>query len=842
MDAYRPLDISTWCNAGFTDMLGPATTAQPGARLYHGLPFLMGGATASDPARPCLIAFDAASSPVEMPIGPPALVGQPARNVLFAHRMVSPAKTDGDSIGSTVAVYRFIYDDGGVAEATIRCDFEIGRFLARPDQKDFMQPRFEGLWELAGSRQTELEQGGAEAFYIWAWRNPEPDRTLRARFFIGGITLGHADEEPFARDPMRPVRIELLRPEDAERECSGGDPRIASENEGCLEVEVDRGFAGYVHSLPSSTADEFIDDTHKGWGETNNRKNSPAYVEVTATPSATLSVRQNGEELAAVNWGKLQSEGGAEPSSRCRIEVIDRGRNWVHTSVVDDDTGKPIPCRIHYRSPEGVPYAPHGNHAHMSNYMETWGRNAGGDVRLGQITYAYIDGTCQGWLPRGEVIVDVARGFEYEPLRTRVEIGRDQRELELRLKRWRHMNDEGWYSGDTHVHFLSTMGSQLEATGEDVNVVNLLASQWGHLFSNTDDLRGGPVVSPDGRTIVYASQENRQHILGHLNLLGLKRPVMPWCSDGPSEAEMGGTLDATMSDWADQTHSQGGTVVIPHFGSPNGEIASLIATDRADAAEMTSHHAHVHAEYYRYLNCGYKLPLVGGTDKMAAECPVGLYRTYVRIPSDEEFTYDGWCMHLRAGRTFLSSGPIIRFTVDGHEVGDTMALPGNGGTVELVAEAESTLPIHRLEVVQQGRVVAATEETDGARRLSLRATVDVAGHTWFAARVAGPGYTPAVRHYDSVKWGEGRSVMAHTSPIYAACGGEWWMFDAETTQYMLTLVDGALSYVGQMPRKDPPGTATYHHGRADHEEYLQEPFLEARAAIHRRMHKAGIAH
>ena len=58
--------------------------------------------------------------------------------------------------------------------------------------------------------------------------------------------------------------------------------------------------------------------------------------------------------------------------------------------------------------------------------------DVGGDVRMGQISYAYIDGACQGWLPQGEVIADVARGFEYEPIRTKVEIKPGQRELELR--------------------------------------------------------------------------------------------------------------------------------------------------------------------------------------------------------------------------------------------------------------------------------------------------------------------------------------------------------------------------------------------------------------------------
>ena len=90
--------------------------------------------------------------------------------------------------------------------------------------------------------------------------------------------------------------------------------------------------------------------------------------------------------------------------------------------MLDDETGKPIPCRIHFRSPQGVPYAPHGHHAHVNSNLGTWHLDVGGDVRLGQITYAYIDGRCQGWLPRGEVLVDVARGYEYEPLRRPVRI------------------------------------------------------------------------------------------------------------------------------------------------------------------------------------------------------------------------------------------------------------------------------------------------------------------------------------------------------------------------------------------------------------------------------------
>ena len=38
----------------------------------------------------------------------------------------------------------------------------------------------------------------------------------------------------------------------------------------------------------------------------------------------------------------------------------------------------------------------------------------------------------------------------------------------------------------------------LEQQGEDLNVVNLLQSQWGSLFTNTEDFTGRP-HSTDGR-------------------------------------------------------------------------------------------------------------------------------------------------------------------------------------------------------------------------------------------------------------------------------------------------------------------------------------------------------
>jgi hypothetical protein len=481
---------------------------------------------------------------------------------------------------------------------------------------------------------------------------------------------------------------------------------------------------------------------------------------------------------------------------------------------------------VNFRSRSGVPYQPYGHPEHANQGLRSWHIDIGGDVKLGGLTYAYIDGTCQGWLPVGDLVVDAARGYEYEPVREIVRIERGQRELELRLRRVASMNERGWYSGDSHVHFLSAQGALTEQQGEDLNVVNLLQSQWGSLFTNAEEFTGRPLTAQNGPYLTWVSQENRQHALGHLVLWGLRHPVMPWCTDGLNEAEMGGWLEVTESEWADRCHEQRGTVVIPHFPQPNGEVAVLIATGRADAVEMITQRARFHDEYYRYLNGGYRLPLVGGTDKMSADVPVGLYRTYARLHDGEPFDHDTWSKAVRAGRTFLTSGPLISFAVDGREAGDTLRLSGSG-TVSVSAEVNSIFPVYALEIVQNGRVVSTSERSEGTRHLEIREDIRVDEDSWLAARCGGPNHFDGDRHRDVWE----RGVFAHTSPVYVACGDGWNRFDEGHARYMLTLVEAGLGYIRKRAARYPEGRITHHHGERAHLAYLERPFLEARSTL-----------
>src|SRR5262249_7836493 len=118
------------------------------------------------------------------------------------------------------------------------------------------------------------------------------------------------------------------------------------------------------------------------------------------------------------------------------------------------------------------------------------------------------------------------------------------------------------------------------------------------------------------------------------------------------------------------------------------------------------------------------------------------------------------------------------------------------------------------------------------------ATAKVSGNSWFAARSGGPRYYEMMRFLDC--WGRG--MFAHTSPIYVAVGGPWQLFDLATTHYMLTLIDGSLAYIRHTPAHDPHDHVTHHHGESDHMAFLERPFHEAAAALHRRMHALDIPH
>ncbi|HEY0888636.1 MAG TPA: CehA/McbA family metallohydrolase [Nocardioides sp.] len=822
---YQPLDLADVANAG-VDIFEDPDDVQLGERQLHGLPFRFG-----DRERAVLLVASGATADI-------AVGGRPTW-LVFAHALLEPDLYDGGRVGQEVGSYTLHYGDGSQLTQPLRQRFEIGPtprrwddrplpldwgqtpLLARNDAEHVLMDRACGRYDEAGARLVGIDDPQSRVpyvlpyrFYLWGMENPRPDLELvkltatarGASLIVGAVTVSDLDEEPFTRTVARDVLVEL---------------RGASVTES-LSLAIDRGSATYVYrTAPDVEADPELPG---GWGRSRPESWPTGYAKVSASPSATLTVGDGETTLGQLRWGDLIDSGRAEFDWGV-VRLPRPDQNWVTTTVRDQD-GQPVPCRIRFQTPDGIPISPYGHHAHINSDGGTWNLDIGGDVRLGSYTYASIDGTCEGWLPVGPVQVEVARGFEYEPIRRTVEIAPEQDRLDLVLSRRFDARARGYVSGDTHVHFMSTQGAELEARAEDLQVANLLLAQWGEHFTNTEEFTGHAHVSHDHQTVVFAGQENRTNMLGHINLLGLRRPIMPWSTGGSEEAELGGGLATTLSHWADECHAQGGTVVLAHFPVPYGETAALLATGRLDAVETIAYDDYNITEYYRYLNAGFRVPLVGGTDKMTSEVPVGLVRTYAATRGGE-VDFDGWCAGIRRGDTMVSSGPLLWLRVDDQPPGTVLA---DRSSVRVVVELETIFGVERIELVRNGEVVHTEAVAPDAATHRLEVELPVEGSDWLVARCFGAsGASP--RHTDT--WA--RPVVAHTSPVYVSIGSAWERHDPEVASTMLAMVEAARRHVTEEARTQWAGTVRHRHGEADHLAYLTRPFDEARAALQARI-------
>ena len=176
MHDYQPLDLTQFCNVGTAFISGGSATFdwQPDVAwptVHRGQRRRLTRRAASS----ALASREDAS--VTIP------VGAAARYVIFAHALLESRVLEGESIGHVVANYLFRFSDGQVEHVPIRERFEVALvptwwgglpFLAVPDNKNGLMPRYEGKWGEMGERQSETFHGTAHSFYLWAWENRDP--------------------------------------------------------------------------------------------------------------------------------------------------------------------------------------------------------------------------------------------------------------------------------------------------------------------------------------------------------------------------------------------------------------------------------------------------------------------------------------------------------------------------------------------------------------------------------------------------------------------------------------------------------------------------------------------
>jgi hypothetical protein len=728
-------------------------------------------------------------------------------------------------LGEHAANYIIVYDDGTKEKVEIKRRHQVGMFQrewgdnsiqAVTHSKPFpYRAHHEQTASDWGGSQTRVKPGdnGKWIDWLWAWENPFPEKRIveirleakNGAILISAISQGKASSNPLRWQTRHKAIIRLAK---------GIEFEPSLDEKGLLkQIQLDLGQVISAQKRPLYP--------NKEWARTHNNQTpelSPdeVLIEYTAHQDAKFHLAD----------GKTFSISELEDKRETEIlRVINPATQRVTLQVMEKQSNKLAAVRLHIHGQAGEYLAPIDRHR-IPN--PAWFEDYSVDYVNGSFHYStYIKGETAIDLPLGNVYIEVSKGFEMKPVRKVVSVKPSTEEIVIKIDRVLPWRERGWVSADTHVHFLSPSSALLEGAGEGVNIVNLLASQWGELMTNVGDFDGKTTYGSreaggDSEYLVRVGTENRQHVMGHISLLGYRGNIIaPMTTGGPDESALGDPVGNLLTEWARQCKKQGGLVILPHFPSPRLENAASIVSGDIDGIEFCRGiDPYSLLDWYRYLNCGYMAAAVGGTDKMSADVAIGSARTYAYIDTEMDFTYQTWMDSIRKANTFVTCGPLMEFSVEGKPPGSRIKMSSRGGTVNISWKTASvTMPMTKVELIINGEVYES--KSIGPDKNEGYHSVKINKSSWIALLVRG--------HYADKPKQE--VIAAHSSPVMIDIEGSSLLAKADALT-ILEQIEGALAYL------DTVGT------RAETKAYKRMRLIltSAHRSLHNRMHKIGHYH
>ncbi len=126
-----------------------------------------------------------------------------------------------------------------------------------------------------------------------------------------------------------------------------------------------------------------------------------------------------------------------------------------------------------------------------------------------------------------------------------------------------------------------------------------------------------------------------------------------------------------------------------------------------------------------------------------------------------------WSDAAVAGRSFMTTGPMLEFTVNGAGPGDSLNLNADAKVVDVSLSVRSEVAaVSDIEVIANGtvakhfRIDRATKSGTLPQKLTYRFQLPLSGSTWFAARAYGEQVAGLP------------DAEAHTNPIFVLRGEE----------------------------------------------------------------------
>jgi hypothetical protein len=348
------------------------------------------------------------------------------------------------------------------------------------------------------------------------------------------------------------------------------------------------------------------------------------------------------------------------------------------------------------------------------------------------------DGSASLPLVPGSYSYEIERGPEYNSVRGKVEVhAKETAAVRETLERFADLGSEGWWSGETHVHRpLDDMKLLMQA--EDLHVA-VATTWWNNANRWTDhalpestitcfdenrfyDVLGGE-DERGGGALLYSALRQPLGIAGS----GREFPSsVKWLMEAKAA---GAWVDAEKPFWWDYplwlaTNGVDSVGVAHNHMHRSGVLDNEAWGRPRDRTKFAGTHGNAlwsHEIYFHTLNAGIRMPPSAGSASGVLPNPVGYNRMYAWLEGD--LSWQAWWKAVRAGRLFVTNGPLLRLAANGNRSGHIFR-SSKPLEIEVDGKLDSRDPIKAIELIINGE----------AKPIDLPAkfTMDASG--WFLVR------------------------------------------------------------------------------------------------------------
>jgi len=433
----------------------------------------------------------------------------------------------------------------------------------------------------------------------------------------------------------------------------------------------------------------------------------------------------------------------------------------MRLSITDAVTGRTVPARVGLYDETGRLPLPSDQAIPINRFTDplrrVWmNRRTAWPVESHEAFY--VNGNYDARVPAGVYDLVVARGPEYRIHHQKITVRAGETStVGVSMQRFDDLPARGWYSGESHLHLkrerVADTNVWTTVSAEDLHVAHLLemGNIMGTYFKQPAwGARGR--YEKDGVALVSGQEDPRTVMRGH---------TIHWNVANHAHFNAEGFFQYHLV--FERTRREGALTGYAHLGELfNGRrgLAIDVPFGLVDFIEVLQG-GRINTEiWYSFLNLGFKiLPVAGADWPYFGPTLPGVERTFVKV--DGPFNVDSWLDGFRKGHAYVTNGPFLEFSVNGHQMGEEVRVP-KGTKLEISASAQLNPDVDtldRLEIVEFGDV-RAKEAAGGKDRVRLATTLTADHSMWIAARAYGS-------HQENQF-----TTVAHSAPIYIVVDDE----------------------------------------------------------------------